>query len=801
MKNSNQCPSQAECILRRATNVVTSLLAVLGFAVLMAQSAQAHPFSVAYTFKGGTDGATPESGLVLGAGGDLYGTTNKGGAYGAGTVYKLIPSGAETVVYTFTGGSDGKYPYGPLVPDSANNLYGTTVVGGTYGFGTVFKLDSTGKETVLYSFLGGSNGQYPWAGLAFDSAGNLYGTTLGGGTSDYGTVFKLDATGHQTVLHSFTGTGGDGEYPYAGMVLDASTNLYGTTNQGGNSGSGVVFKVTPSGSESVLYSFTGGADGGSPMFGVLVFDTAGNLYGTTSDGGVHGDGTVFKLATNGQEAVLYSFCSVAGCKDGVIPWAGLVMDEVGNLYGTTTQGGTANGGTIFELDPTGNETVLYNFTGKSDGSWPQAAFFRGALGNLWGVAGGGSTGDGVVFTLTFYKILHSFSNNGKDGIQPDGAVIFDTVGNLYGTTYNGGDKYYGGGTVFKVTPGAHGNWSEKVLYSFSDGKDGGGPYPTLVFDSAGNSYGTTVAGGIYNNKGTAFELTPHPDGKWTEKVLHSFGKGKDGTNPVVGVIVDSAGNLYGTTSMGGVYDGGIVFELTPGANGKWTEKVLHNFGEGKDGSWPYSLIFDASGNLYGTTANGGANDNNGIVFELINSGGGNWTEKILYNFCAVTYCLDGAWPTNGLVFDSLGNLYGMTHTGGDEGYCYGYGCGTVFELTPGANGVWTEGVLFAFYGFNGGMWPYGGVIFDSAGNLYGTTFEGGAGQCKNGNVTGCGSVFEVTPSPSGNWSARVLHTFMPNGTDGYYGGTGLLMDSAGNLYGTNPLGGAHDQGTVFEYLP
>ncbi len=383
-----------------------------------ALSATNTPYSVLYTFKGGTDGGNPQSGLVQGYSGNLYGTTKNGGAYGFGTVFEVISTGKETVLYSFTGGSDGKNPYGSLLLDSASNLYGTTVAGGAYGFGTVFKVDTTGKETVLYSFLGGANGQSPWAGLAFDSAGNLYGTTLGGGSSGYGTVFKLDSSGHQTVLHSFTDAGGDGAYPYAGLVLDTANNLYGTTSHGGNSGYGVAFKVNTAGSETVLYSFTGGADGGYPWSGALVLDASGNLYGTTDGGGAKGAGTVFKLDTAGTESVLYSFCSVYGCTDGAGPEGGLVQDWAGNLYGATTQGGASNAGTLFELDTTGKETVLYSFTGKNDGSWPQAALCLGDLGNLFGTATeGGSAGYGVVFKVALFKDSNNWTEFHRINMQ------------------------------------------------------------------------------------------------------------------------------------------------------------------------------------------------------------------------------------------------------------------------------------------------------------------------------------------------------------------------------------------------
>ena len=271
------------------------------------------------------------------------------------------------------------------------------------------------------------------------------------------------------------------------------------------------------------------------------------------------------------------------------------------------------------------------------------------------------------------NVLHSFNNNGMDGNNPYAGLIFDAAGNLYGTTSGGGTS--SDGTVFELTPAAGGTWTEKVLHSFNqNGTDGYEPFAGLIFDAAGNLYGTTFAGGTYD-LGTVFELTPAAGGTWTEKVLWSFGNGTDGHKLYAGLIFDAAGNLYGTTVGGGTPDLGTVFELTPAAGGTWTEKVLYNFGGGTDGTAPYGgLIFDAAGNLYGTTSQGGTS-NLGTAFELTPAGGGTWTEKVLHTFGSGT---DGVDLVAGLIFDGAGNLYGMTLRGGT------YALGTAFELTPAA---------------------------------------------------------------------------------------------------------------------
>jgi len=361
------------------------------------------------------------------------------------------PAQTFTVLYSFTNGTDGGQPYASLVRDSAGNLYGTTAVGGASNFGTVFKVKKTGKEIVLYSFSGGADGANPWAGLVWGPAGSLYGTTEAGGTSGYGTVFKLSKTGKKTVLYNFTGTGSDGAYPFARLVWDAAGNLYGTTYKGGASGNGTVFKLAKTGKETVLYSFQGGADGENPYAGV-VRDSAGNLYGTTFGAFGVGYGTVFKLNAARKERVLHAF---TGGTDGGYPYyGGLVRDSAGNLYGTTSYGGAHQYfGTVFKIDKAGKQTVLYSFTGQADGGQPNASLIRDAAGNLYGTTiGGGASGHGTVFKLDQSgkeTVLYSFTG-GTDAAGPNANLLRDAAGNLYGTTIAGGAS--GGGTVFKLTP-------------------------------------------------------------------------------------------------------------------------------------------------------------------------------------------------------------------------------------------------------------------------------------------------------------------------------------------------------------
>ena len=294
-----------------------------------------------------TDGATPSAGLIMDSSGNFYGTTETGGPNNVGTVFKITPTGTESVLHSFGAtATDGTLPFAGLVMDGSGNLYGTTTGGGPHSQGTVFKITPAGTETILYSFTGGSDGGNPEAGLLMDSGGNLYGTTDQGGSSDSGTVFKLTPAGNETILHSFAG-GADGSLPRAGLIMDSSGNLYGTTYQGGSSNNGTVFKITPSGAESVLHDFGATAtDGTLPLAG-LIMDGNGNLYGTTSLG-VGSEGTVFKITPAGTETILYTF---TGGSDGGSPEAGLVIGGNGNLYGTTYAGGAGSLGTVFEITP------------------------------------------------------------------------------------------------------------------------------------------------------------------------------------------------------------------------------------------------------------------------------------------------------------------------------------------------------------------------------------------------------------------------------------------------------------------
>jgi uncharacterized repeat protein (TIGR03803 family) len=358
--------------------------------------------SVVYAFPGIAGGQFPyNGGIILGPDGRLYSTTEYGGSHGAGVLYQLDGNGHERVLYTFdlmTANGYGQ-PTGNVIRDSAGNFYGTTFIGQAdvgYGFGVVYKVNTSGCATLLHNFTNGADGGNPYGGVILDAKGNVYGTASGGGASGDGVVFGIDTSGKETVLYSFTG-GTDGGFPFGSLISDSAGNFYGTTNGGGAAGAGVVFKLDRSGNETVLYSFTGGADGGFPLAG-LIRDSAGNFYGTTNGGGASSAGVVFKLDTSGNETVLHTF---TGGADGGFPlWVVLARDSGGDLYGTTAGGGAANEGVVFKIDKSGNESVLHSFTGGADGGNPYTGVILGPEKQLYGVtSSGGKANVGVVFEI------------------------------------------------------------------------------------------------------------------------------------------------------------------------------------------------------------------------------------------------------------------------------------------------------------------------------------------------------------------------------------------------------------------
>jgi uncharacterized repeat protein (TIGR03803 family) len=359
-----------------------------------------------------------------------------------------------TMLHTFTG-PDGANPQSRLIQDATGNLYGTTYYAGQSGYGTVFKMASNHKLTVLYSFAGPPDAANPSGPLLIDKSGNLYGTTVWGGASNMGTVFRLSSTGAETVLYSFNGNTTDGNNPQGGVISDPTGNLYGTTEAGGNGagctfyGCGIVFELDTAGHETILHNFNGEGDGAIPWAGLLR-DAAGNLYGTTVEGGTSGLGAIFKLNTAGTLTLLHSFAGT----DGAYPYGGVIRDTKGNLYGATYEGGTSQVGTVFKLNKAGKLAILHNFKGNTDGAYPPEGLVRDAAGNLYGItAQGGSSNFGTVFKVSAAgkeTVLHTFTK-ARQGMLPEAGLLLDKTGDLYGTTYYGGLRTSNDGTIFKLT--------------------------------------------------------------------------------------------------------------------------------------------------------------------------------------------------------------------------------------------------------------------------------------------------------------------------------------------------------------
>ena len=750
--------------------------------------------TVLHSFAGGSDGSFPYQ-LVLDAEGNIYGTTGYGGSNcstsGCGTVIKLSRNSnggwTESVIYSFQA-SDG-YPTGALLVDHAGNLYGAESNFASATF-SVFELtESSGKwtKTILYTFSGGTIYGVVIPALAMDAAGNLYGTLTNGVSATEGLVFELTPSsgGSWTEKTLYTFLGGTAGGIPTGPLLLKNGNLYGATLDGGesvreqeNGGCGVVFELAPRSNgqwlEKVIYTFQGNQSDGPIYPALSAFDSHGSLYGFTNRGGTgvcSYCGSVFELTPNGNgpwtEAELWDF---DGQSDGDYPTA-VALGPAGKIYGTTTGPGAGQlpEGQIFELTPQSSPT--------------------------------GASTLNVLYIFPF-----------TDGEEPSRGLIADAAGNMYGTTAYGGLNNVG--SIFKMSPVGNG-WKESLIYSFGPASRSAyysASPSSMVFDAKGNLYGTTQEGGA-NHNGSVFELSPAVGGIWQEKDLVSFTWNDGLVQPIGGVVFDKAGHIYGVAVFNGAYGYGGVFQLTQGADGQWTAAVIYNFkGSPSDGAIPQAgLVIDSAGNLYGTTERGGSGQCNdgsnnpagcGVAFELSYAADTGWTETLLHSFIGVQGS-DGAAPTANLILDGSGNLYGTTVSGGSlDSHCVGYGvpsgCGTVFELTPSAAG-WNETVLYKFKGGNGdGTNPAGGLTRSQAGNLYGTTSGGGAYRS--------GTLFKLTPAGSSGWTATVLHNF-GNGSDGKFPNSSPIFGAGNNLFGVTPAGGTvvgtsdNGQGTVFEVVP
>jgi len=594
-----------------------------------------------------TTGYSPIGALVQGSDGYFYGVTTQGGANNCGTIYKVTTAGQVTVLYSFLAPAprNPAEPIGSLVFGTDGNLYGVTMIGGTYEGGTAFKISPNGTYTELYAFGGPGSISLvlPQTGLTLGSDGNFYGVASKGGPISYGGVFKITPSGTITELYGFgTDNVNDLNAPQQAMVLASDGNFYGVASMGGTNDFGGVFKVTPSGNFSPVVSFSSNAE----KSGSLIIGSDGNLHGVAALAGASGFGVAYTVTLSGSYSTFYDFSALA---DGISP-ASLLQAKDGNIYGTTTAGGAYGSGTVFKFASDGSYSVLWSFGRPGDGTKPQGHLIQGADGYLYGTTvSGGVNGTGAVFKLStagVESILYSFAATGSgDGASPNG-IIQSATGAFYGTTLRGGANDVG--TLFALSQSGN----ETVLHVFDNtGADGASPTGRLVEAPDGNLYGTTLLGGFGN--GTVFKVTP--GGALT--VLYHFQTNfTDGINPIGAFLLASDGNFYGTTQSGLNAACGVVFKISPSG----TESVLYDF---PGPCSPYITMFDmvqaTDGNLYITTADQGKN-NAGSLIRLTLSG----TATIMNNFGAGQ---DGRTPL-GLIQTTDGSFYGVLNSGGTAGY-------------------------------------------------------------------------------------------------------------------------------------
>ncbi len=642
-------------------------------------------------------GKTPWGDLLKGDDGNFYGMTSSGGTFNYGTIFKATPTGIVTVLRHLNYATDGANPYGELIKGADGSFYGLTNSGGTSGYGTIFKITATGTFTVI-KHLVYANGSNPRGHLVIGADGNFYGATYSGGANGYGTIFKMTTTGTLTVLHSLS-SAADGANCYGSLVKGSDNNFYGTTNGGGTTGNGTIFKITPAGVYTVLRQMNQSTDGTHSQSD-LIQATDGNFYGMAYSGGPNFNGTIFKITSTGTFTLLRSLVSA----NGINPYGSLLQGTDGNFYGTTSTSGANSGGTIFKITPTGTLTVLHSLLPTTEGGSPRGSLVRGNDGNYYGLTNtGGTNFFGSLFKITstgVFTVLTGF-NGAIIGDAPNESLIQATDFAFYGTTLNGGTNNQG--TIFKICGGVY-----SVLHSFKTTTEGGLPKGSLVQATDGNFYGITSTGGT-SNSGTIFKITSA--GIFT--VLHHLVGASEGSLAQGSLIQGADGYLYGFTSAGGTSNSGTVFKIsttgalrvirqlvsaTDGSNpegnlvkgaggtdsffyGMTRSRIfkispngtiftiLRTLNAATDGNNPLgSLVRATDGNFYGTNSTGGTISNSGTIFKITASG----TFTVLRNLSST---LDGGAPKGNLVQAADGFLYGLTSAGGTNN------AGTVFKIS------------------------------------------------------------------------------------------------------------------------
>lgn len=636
-------------------------------------------------FNNPVDGASPYGELIKGTDGNFYGMTSAGGTNTYGTIFKMTPDGSTyTVLKHLSYAADGTNPRGHLVQAADGNFYGITYGGGANAAGTIFKMTAAGVYTVLRHLNKTTDGGNSYSSLTLGKDGNLYGINYGGGTFSYGTIFKITTAGAFTVLRHLNGPT-DGGGSQSDLIQGTDGNFYGMCYGYGSIGNGTIFKITPAGVYTVLRNLFSTSDGGHP-YGNLFQNSDGLLYGMNRTGGTGGAGTAFKITTAGTYNVLHSFQNET---EGGTPNAGFVKGNDGNLYALLSLGGSLTGGTAIKMTMAGAVTTLVNFNGAAKGNAPSESLTKGKDSAYYGTtSGGGAYGYGTIFKICggSTTVLKSFNKN-TDGSVPLGSLILATDGNFYGMTSEGGNNG-GYGTIFKITPaGAY-----TVLRHLNGSTDGGAPFGSLIQATDGFLYGMTSSGGT-NTGGTIFKISTTgtftvlrnlayatdgsgPQGNLiqatdgnlygmtssnarifrittagTFTILRSLVSGTDGSYPYGSLVQATDGKLWGVTSSGGSFGYGTIFNITTTG----TFKTMKNLNATPDGRTAKGdLLIAKDGNLYGMTSLGGAN-NVGTIFKITPSG----TYTVLRHLNMAT---DGGNPYGGLVLAPVNNLVANTQS-------------------------------------------------------------------------------------------------------------------------------------------
>jgi uncharacterized repeat protein (TIGR03803 family) len=600
----------------------------------------------------GTDGKGP-GGVTMDASGNLYGCTGFGGPSNNGTVFELAKgSDAITALASFDI-ANGQDPSGKLILDSSGNLYGDTEMGGLYNHGTVFEIaPGSNRITTLCDFAT-PGPEIPEGSVARDASGNLFGRTDAGGQNNLSTVFEIPNGSNTATTIATIASDNAGSF-YTGVLLDPAGDLYSTSYGNYGSDQGSVFEIPAGSNTATTIASFNGTDARGPNTPIL-FDGSGDIFGTTNYSGANNTGVVYEIA-NGSGAVtnIASFNALGSSPEG----AGVTLDASGDVFGTTYYGGTKGDGSVFEIARgSSTMTTLASFSG-TNGALPEGGLTIDAAGDLFGTTNqGGTYSDGTVFEIAngtnAVTTLATF--NGANGARPEGGVVIDSAGNLYGTANSGGTSNCG--TVFELASGSN---AITTLIAFTVATSGGrNPVAGVTLDGSGNLYGTTFSGG--SGYGNVFEIAKSSKAMTT---IASFASSY-GSRPFADVVIDASGNLYGTTEVTAGTGGDSVFEVAAGSKAITTIATFN----GADGAvLDAGVTLDAAGNLYGTTREGGA-FKDGTVFQIA-KGSGAITTLALFDGA------NGYYPEAGVAVDALGNIYGTTINGGVVSQ------GVVFELSP-----------------------------------------------------------------------------------------------------------------------